>query len=291
LQRVQSYPDGSVKIDVSDNAVTVSSGRIKHKLYTMPVDQYPAVEEPNGEPYRLSAVNLSRILGTVAHALPADAARTTLAGVALVLNGAMKAMATDCHRAAVDVSEYSGRDADIFLSCGGKAPGEFVRHLQKALVGEETIGIIDTGRRLFLETSRGWLSWSAPSERRSPVEHVMSVATNGLERSVTVDRKQMIEAIKSVSLAANEHAGIIVEAKSNELTITAQHADKGDASASLDAETTPHRPILFGVAYRYMLDMLGAAESGRVVLTCGGEQDPVVIRDGERELLVMTMMM
>lgn len=79
---------------------TFTSGKVKFKFKTLPADDFPQLQQPDGmTSFRLPPGDLASLLGKVAYAVCADEARYYLGGIYLhIADGKIVAVATDGHR-------------------------------------------------------------------------------------------------------------------------------------------------------------------------------------------------
>ncbi|HLM71871.1 MAG TPA: DNA polymerase III subunit beta, partial [Polyangiaceae bacterium] len=100
------------------------------------------------------------------------------------------------------------------------------------------------------------------------------------DRTVKAPRGQLADALKAISLAANDRTGGVKLALApNALRITSESPESGNGFDEVPIDYSGPE-LTIGFNARYFLDVLGAIDEEEVALGISGELDPAVIRPG-----------
>ncbi len=281
----RSLPNKPVEMSIEGAKVTLTCGSARFSLQTMPVEDYPTLPQMPEARGTVSSSVFSHAVAQAVTAAGRDDMLPVLTGVRLELDGDSIAMlATDRFRLSQRELTWSPSAPDI--DAAALVPAKVLADTAKALVGGSEIsialstpgssggageGIIgfegNAGGGIRRTTTR-LLDGDFPKVRSLfPSEH-LTVAR--------VDRAQLVDSVKRVSLVAERNTAVQLAFSDNVLTLDAGSGEEAMASESLEANITGD-DITTGFNPAYLLDGLTAIESPFVELAFTQASKPVVL--------------
>ena len=281
----RSLPNKPVEMSIEGAKVTLTCGSARFSLQTMPVEDYPTLPQMPEARGTVSSSVFSHAVAQAVTAAGRDDMLPVLTGVRLELDGdAIAMLATDRFRLSQRELTWSPSAPDIDASA--LVPAKVLADTAKALVGGSEIsialstpgsgggageGIIgfegNAGGGIRRTTTR-LLDGDFPKVRSLfPSEH-LTVAR--------VDRAQLVDSVKRVSLVAERNTAVQLAFSDNVLTLDAGSGEEAMASESLEANITGD-DITTGFNPAYLLDGLTAIESPFVELAFTQASKPVVL--------------
>lgn len=279
---IRKMPDGS-EVEFKSTAndqVEVKCGRSKFKLQSLPVDQFPIMEQgdlPNN--FALSARDLLSLIDKVRFAISNEETRYYLNGIYVHVaedgdTKLLRSAATDGHRLA---------RATLPLPAGAEG-------LPGIIIPKKTVGEL---KKLLSEYSgEVWISASENKIRFTMGDAVIvsklidgkfpdyeRVIPHNNDRILEVGAAAFSQAIDRVSTVSFEKARAIkLLVGENSITIEADSADGNTAHEELEASYSSE-PVETGYNFRYLLDMLGQIESDTVQILLSDSASPALVRD------------
>ncbi len=281
----RSLPNKPVEMSIEGAKVTLTCGSARFSLQTMPVEDYPTLPQMPEARGTVSSSVFSHAVAQAVTAAGRDDMLPVLTGVRLELDGDSIAMlATDRFRLSQRELTWSPSAPDI--DAAALVPAKVLADTAKALVGGSEIsialstpgsgggageGIIgfegNAGGGIRRTTTR-LLDGDFPKVRSLfPSEH-LTVAR--------VDKAQLVDSVKRVSLVAERNTAVQLAFSDNVLTLDAGSGEEAMASESLEANITGD-DITTGFNPAYLLDGLTAIESPFVELAFTQASKPVVL--------------
>lgn len=244
-----------------DGRLTVTSGRSRYQLQTLPRADFPVLEpEAEGQSLSVPVKALSSLLALTVHAQSQEPlVQPALCGVRVSFeNGRLTLAATDRNRVAAASCEVT----DESVPFAATLPSKFVAELQKLLPDQEGDVRLSVGARrvqasianveLLGKLVEGdFLDW-----RR--------LLTLERDKRLVVRRDAFAAAVRRTVLVSNEKTRIVkVELARDRLTVSAVSPETGAAADEVSA-VYDAADLTIGFNSRYLLDLLGAACSDEV---------------------------
>jgi DNA polymerase III subunit beta len=283
----KSLPEGDVSLKVIDNhAAEIRAGRVRFKIPGMPGNDFPPLPSPgNAEFAELAAEDLGRLIALTQYSMSSDETRPHLSGALIEGDGKLVRMVTtDGHR--LSKGEYkqqgSGRMLNFEMLVPSKGVSELKRMIDEAKSnqpkGEEkpvTLNVAKAGGSAFFRHDEVLLGVKLADEQFPPYGKVIPKQQS---RRVVVPRTLLVDALKRISLVANDKSGAVrFDVKPGTVRITSENPDVGEGSEELDVDFAGE-PVEIGFNVRYLLDALAALTEDDVALELGGQLDPGVIK-------------
>ena len=275
---VRALPDGStIGLAVSGEKATLTAGRSRFTLATLPATEFPATEQVEAvEKVTIPEAELKHLVDKTSFAMANQDVRYYLNGLLLDFRGGkLRTAATDGHRLAVcDTESDIGFEQERQMIVPRKGVLELARMLSDDAKEPVTLAI---GRNHVRLAKGDTIFTSKLIDGRFPdYEAVIPV---GADRQILVDRDGFVHALQRAAILSNEkYRGVRLEASDHSLKIVAHNPQHEEAVEEIEAELNfDHLAIGFNVTY--LLDALGAIDSETVSLE---------LRDANSSCLITT---
>ena len=283
----KSLPEGDVSLKVIDNhAAEIRSGRVRFKIPGMPGNDFPPLPSPgNAEFAELVAEDLGGLIALTQYSMSSDETRPHLSGALIEGDGKLVRMVTtDGHR--LSKAEYKQQGSGRMLNFEMLVPSKGVSELKRMIdeskgsqpKGEEkpvTLHVAKAGGSAFFRHDDVLLSVKLADEQFPPYSKVIPKQHS---RRVVIARTRLTEALKRISLVANDKSGAVrFEVSEGLVRITSENPEVGEGSEELDVDFAGEA-VEIGFNVRYLLDALAALTEDEVALELGGQLDPGVVK-------------
>lgn len=292
---VKSLPEGDVSLSTTEgHGVELRCGKVRFKIPGMPGQDFPALPSPGDATFAaLSAEVLGRLIAMTHYSMSADETRPHLAGALFVGEGPLVRMVTtDGHRLSKAEQREDGREVHFEMLVPHKGISELKRMIDEARADKEgpgEVAVATAGGNAFFRRGDVMLSVKLADEQFPPYSKVIPKTQ---PRTVTVSRALLMEALKRISLVANDKSGAVrFGVEDGQIRLTSENPDVGEGSEELDVDYAGET-VEIGFNARYLLDCLGALTEDEVKLELGGQLDPGVVKpNGPTEFIGVIMPM
>jgi DNA polymerase-3 subunit beta len=284
---VRSLPEAAVTIEVKKDSASVECGTTSFTLHTLPAGDFPKFPEVSvNQKIELPLGVLSGMTRQVLKAVSRDETRPILTGVLLVVSGTtIRMVATDSYRLSVrevDVENPIGEDIEVVLP--GKSLDEAVKmaSLEETLtLGVAENQVVFSFKNTVFVTRR--IEGNFPNYRQ--------LIPKETETSFTVSRNEFIDAVKRVSLMAQQSTPLRVKVAAEDQTVSlsATTQDVGMATEDLMANTQgTDMEIAFN--HTFLTEGLLSAPEGEIIMKIVSPLKPGVIEiAGDEGFLYLLM--
>lgn len=271
----RALPDGCrIKLELKGERVTLSAGRSRFTLATLPATEFPSIENIElVERVSLPEATLKNLMDRTAFAMANQDVRFYLNGLLLDLREhVLRCVATDGHRLALAETRIENA---VTTPRQVIVPRKGVAELQ---------GLFESGEdRVELEFARNHLR-----VRRNDVTFTSklidgrfpdyeAVIPIGADKEVRIQRDDFRAALQRAAILSNEkYRGVKLEVSPNRLRLVAHNPEQEEAVEELEVQTSV-ADLSVGFNVNYLLDALGAIGSDEVLLN---------LRDGQSSCLV-----
>jgi DNA polymerase-3 subunit beta len=280
---VKNLPEGDITWTVGDNqAAEIRCGKVRYKIPGMPGEDFPPLPNPGDATFaELDAEVLGALIAHTQFSMSTDDTRPHLAGALFEGDGKLVRMVTtDGHR--LSKAEVKQGDGAAMLNFSMLVPNKGIAELKRLIEdaksdkeAKPTVGICTAGGNAFFRRDDIQLSVKLADEQFPPYAKVIPSQKG---QKVRMGRNQIIEALRRISLVANDKSGgVRLQIESGALKITSENPDVGEGSEELDIDYAGE-PVNIGFNARYLLDALGCLSSDDVSLEITGELDPGVVK-------------
>ena len=279
---VRTLPQAPITAEVDGDVLQLACGRATFSLRLLPAEDFPAATEPGDDavPSTMKAEDFGSMVAQVARAAGTDDARPVLTGVSLVAEGdTLVAAATDSYRLAVRRLRWDGA-ADAAALVPRRALEEARRSAEQ--LGGEVRLLLEPGHRVTFELGERRLGTSL-IEGRFP-DYAQLIPT-GWERRLTVDRAELQEVVKRVSVVGEANTSstpITLHLTADTVRVTAGSGEVGRAEESLPG-SLEGEDLQIAFNPRYLADGLDAVHAEKVQLEFRDELKPAVLRPADAD--------
>ena len=261
---IRALPDGAaITFSVTGDQATLSAGRSRFKLSTLPASEFPATDQVEAlENIMVSEPDLKNMMDKTSFAMANQDVRYYLNGLLFDFSGKqLRAVATDGHRLAVC-------DLDGVVEIGDErqliVPRKGVLELSRMLSadgGEVTLAI---GRNHIRLVKDDMTFTSKLIDGRFP--DYQAVIPIGADKQMLVEKESFIHALQRVAILSNEkYKGVRLEAAGPTIKIIAHNPQHEEAVEEIEAELNFER-LAVGFNVTYLLDALMAIDTEQVSL-------------------------
>lgn len=256
--------DQSVRLTTTgDSQVNISCGRFKSTLQVFSPQDFPPFPSADKDvpTIHIPGETLAALIRKVQHAVTVSSdVRYFLNGACLILtSGKMTLVATDGRRLAIASGKRpNGPDAQVLISSHmlGELTAMF-EHVDGAVAFnlEGNHVRFSCGNRLIVSTK---IDGQFPSYER--------VLPTGNDKSVIVERDEMIEALRRVAVASTDGTrSITLDLDKSGVKMTATSAEVGEADEHVDGKVKGGA-VSVRLPSQAVLDFLSSAEPGKIVI-------------------------
>lgn len=275
---VRSLPEAAITIETgSTGSAKITCGQSAFTMKTLSPDDYPKFPEVSAEEtVSLPTEQFSHVVHQVSRSVSRDETRPILTGILVVVeDGTLRMVATDSYRLCVKEAEVSGISGGIELVVPGKA----MEDVAKLIGSTEAVSLgVSENQVIFTFGDTTFISrrieGSFPNYRQLlPKEH---------STRVVIDRVELLEAIKRVSLMAQHNSPIRLAVNTNEhtLRLSATSQDVGEAHEDLQANPEGE-DVEIAFSHAYLLDGVAVAQGDTIALEISSPLKPGVIKSTE----------
>jgi DNA polymerase-3 subunit beta len=261
---VKALPDGAnINFNISDDKATLSAGRSRFTLATLPASEFPATDQVETlENIAVSEVTLKKMMDKTSFAMANQDVRYYLNGLLFDFSGQqLRAIATDGHRLAI-----CDLDSSIDISSDRQliVPRKGVMELSRMLSGDENEVTLAIGRNHIRLVKGSTIFTSKLIDGRFP--DYKAVVPVGADKQMLVDKSTFIQALQRAAILSNEkYKGVRLEAAGSTIRIIAHNPQHEEAVEEIEAELNFDR-LAVGFNVTYLLDALMAIDTEQVSL-------------------------
>ena len=272
---VRALPDGCrITIQLSENKVTIQSGRSRFTLATLPPDDFPLIEAPlTSAEVVVAEARLKELIEETAFAMAQHDVRYYLNGLLIDLqDDLLRCVATDGHRLALcQATLHQVSDSPHQLILPRKGVNELVRLLDG---GDRTIAVQLMQNHLRISREDVTFTSKLIDGRFPDYEAVLPI---GLDLQIHLHRETFRSALQRVAILTNEKfRGVRLEVSPNLMRISSQNPDQEEAYEEIEVNTSIDS-LTIGFNVVYLLEALAALRSDEVVF---------LLRDGNSSALL-----
>jgi DNA polymerase-3 subunit beta len=264
LDIVKALPDGSkITFSVSDEKATLSTGRSRFTLSTLPASEFPATDQVETlESIAVAEATLKKMMEKTSFAMANQDVRYYLNGLLFDFSGSqLRAIATDGHRLAIC-------DLESSVNIAGErqmiVPRKGVMELSRMLSGDSDEVTLAIGRNHIRLVKGNTTFTSKLIDGRFP--DYRAVVPVGADKQMLVDKATFIQALQRAAILSNEkYKGVRLEAAGSTIKIVAHNPQHEEAIEEIEAEFNFDR-LAVGFNVTYLLDALMAIDTEQVSL-------------------------
>ena len=280
LDVVRSLPKDELSLEYrsAQQDVEVVSGSASFHLRTLPSEDFPKLPEPaaNGA-LEMPAGAFVDTINRVARAASRDETRPHLTGVLVSASEReLRMVATDSYRLSVkETTLEKALGGSLEANVPARTLQELGRDAQAS--GAESIAVTALENQVVFTVGEVMLS-SRLVEGRFP--NYQQLLPDSYEHELRVNRGELLEVVRRISLLAQKNAPLRLSFKEGELGVSAQTPDVGEGSESLPVPFKGE-PLEIGFNPEFFRDGLDSAESDDLLLKLISPLRPGLIQSGD----------
>lgn len=264
---VNKLPDKPIvlKLDEETNVVTISCGKSKFELIGINANEYPKVFDDiqkgdEDKEFEIKTGLLNKGIKQTAFSTAQNETGSVLSGVCFNINSnILEMVATDGNRLTRARKEINSKDENIIFITPSRTLVEVSRII--SMLKDDTVKFILKKNKIVFEFENVTFQ-SRLIDGTYPKYQQLIPTTN--EKTVTIDREELIKAIELVSVMVNERTNIVkFNFENNGLEISTDTPESGSGKDFLDIEYS-YENLLIAFNYKYVLDSLKNMDSKNV---------------------------
>jgi DNA polymerase-3 subunit beta len=256
-------PDAPVSFKKEDNEwVTVKCDKARFKMVGVAKEAFPEVPTDKSAPTKLSASVLKTFIDRTIFAITQEESRYTLSGAKFVLDeSGAKMITTDGHRLAYVERKNVAKNGDT-VAIDTLIPRKTLAELTKLTTGfDEEISLGMDENHIYFQVGPRLLISRMLYGQFPNYEMVMP---KNNDKSVEFDSSVLNHAIRRVALMSDERSHAIrFHLEPNQLVISSQNAEEGEAHETLQAEYTGEETDI-GFNAQYLQEFLNVIGDAKV---------------------------
>jgi DNA polymerase-3 subunit beta len=276
LDICRALPEEAVlAIALGGEKLGIKSGRSKFTLTTLPAADFPTVEDINAtQTLTLSQETLCRLLDKTHFSMAQQDVRYYLNGLLLETDGKhLRAVATDGHRLALCQVELDGekmQEQQVIV------PRKGVLELQRLLGGEGSVDLQLGSNHIRIELAGIRFTSKLIDGRFPEYERVIPQDTSN---DLIATRELLKGGLQRTAILSNEkYRGIRLIIRAGGVILQAHNPEQEEAEEEVEVKYQGE-DIEIGFNVNYLLDALGAIESGEVSLSVVDSNSSCLMRE------------
>jgi len=282
FERVKMMPDGNITIaQQNDGQVTIrAQGQARrYTLKGLPGSEFPTLPQPGegASSMTLGTEVLAELIAKTHFSIAADDTRPHLNSALFQMEGHnVRMVTTDGHRLSKMEIEQPEHEATASMLIPLKGIQELKRLCDEAKSdGTGHISVLQSGTNAFFRVPGLQLGIKLVEVQFPPYGQVIPKETR---HHVTAPRALVADALKAVSLAANDRTGgVKVTLGSNVMRFSSESSEGGDGFDEVPIDYAGNE-LTVGFNAHYLLQVLSSIDQEDVVLGVSGELDPATVR-------------
>ncbi|PWV78894.1 DNA polymerase III subunit beta [Halomonas sp. A11-A] len=286
----KSLPDqAEIQLSLEEGRAVLRSGRSRFTLSTLPVAEFPNIEDSQGSiELALPRGVLKQLIDATSFAMAQQDVRYYLNGMLLEMrSGLVRAVATDGHRLAV-----CSRPVEIQVEPAQKliVPRKGILELVRLLDdGEEPVSLTLGASHIRAHTGDFTFTSKLVDGKFPDYERVVP---RGGDKVFIAERAELRQVLSRTAILSNEkYRGVRLHLAEGNLKVMANNPEQEEAEANIAIEYSgPGLEIGFNVGY--LIDALNALNEDRVQMTLADPNSSALIEEpggGDALYVVMPM--
>jgi len=272
---VRNLPDAEISFTKEDNDwVKIVCASSQFRIVGQAKEHFPSTPKSEKGGVVIPSNVVNGLINRTVFAITQEESRYALNGSLLILSdGKLQMVATDGHRLALAASEIE-QSSDEALKV--IVPKKALIELGKLTAGsDDNLELSRDENHLYFEIQNRKLT-SRMLAGQFPNYELVLPKNN--DKSVTLNVDKVTQAIRRAALMADERShGVKVDLAGNQLSITSQSADVGEAREVIPIDYTGES-LSIGFNAQYLLDFLGVVGTDEVLFEFKDEQSPALMR-------------
>ena len=283
----RSLPEGAeLTISVDAGRATVTSGRSRFTLSTLPANEFPSVEDgPGNREFSLSQQIFKQLLDSTAFAMAQQDVRYYLNGMLLeVGEGRVRVVATDGHRLAMRDAPLENLVSDVIQVI---IPRKGVLELSRLLAEDAEVQVVLGNNHIRVSTPEFRFTSKLVDGAYPDYQRVLPKGGN---KQLIGRREELRHAFSRTANLSNEkYRGVRLLLGDGLLTLTANNPEQEEAQEDV-AVNYDAGELEIGFNVSYVIDVLNVLRGEEVRFTLSDANSSALIEDPAAEGAVYVVM-
>ncbi len=277
----------SIDFTIDDNRVSLTSGRSRFTLASLPASDFPGLDEIESmHEFSLPQNQFKALFDKTSFAMAQQDVRYYLNGILMELSAErLRLVATDGHRLALaDYACETGVTEDRQIIIPRKAVLELSRLLDSS---DSAVNCILSQNHLRVETGGLVFTTKLIDGKFPDYQRVIPVDGN---RMLEVDRETLKQSMSRIAILSNEkYRGIRLTLSQDNLSIQANNPDQEEAEEELQVSYS-EAEMEIGFNVTYLIDVLNVLESEKVQIKLKDANSSCIISDSQDDSSLYVVM-
>lgn len=276
----RSLPDkATIRFSEDDGGrMTISSGKSRFTLATLPASEFPSVDESaGGAEFEIPGGDLKKLIDDTSFAMAHQDVRYYLNGMLWeAKSGQLRAVATDGHRLAMTTRKMPFSVPDTIQAI---IPRKGIMELSRIL-GEDDNVVVALGSNHVRIKGSDFLFTSKLVDGAYPdYERVLPKEAT---RLVTGGREELRQAFSRAAILSNEkYRGVRLLVDESSLKITANNPEQEEAEEEVGVDYEGDGTLEIGFNVNYLIDVLNVLKGTNVRINLTDSNSSALIEDPE----------
>jgi DNA polymerase-3 subunit beta len=284
FERVKMMPEGNISISMQGDSVVTIRAQGQARRYTLkglPGSEFPSLPQPGdgAVPMSLGTDALAELIAKTHFSIATDDTRPHLNSALFQWEGHnVRMVTTDGHRLSKMEIGVPEHEANASMLIPLKGIQELKRLCDEAKSdGTTSITVLQSGTNAFFRVPNLQLGIKLVEVQFPPYGQVIPQST---QHRVVAPRALLADALKAVSIAANDRTGgVKVTLGANVMRFASESPESGDGFDEVPVDYTGNE-LTVGFNAHYLLQVLSCIDQDDVVLGVSGELDPATVQPG-----------
>ena len=274
----KSLPDSAViELSVDDTRAVIRSGRSRFTLSTLPADEFPNIQDMQGDLSVVVAQNsVRRLIERTGFAMANQDVRYYLNGMLFeVADGQLRVVATDGHRlaTAIEDAQVSGDLTQVIV------PRKGVLELNRLLSDTDETVELQIGSNHIRAKVADYIFTSKLVEGKFPDYHRVIPRNN--DKIIIADRLELRQVFLRASILSNEkYRGVRLILANGMLQVFANNPEQEEAEESVLVQYQGEN-LEVGFNVSYLLDVLGVVNSQEVRISLNDATASALVEEAD----------
>jgi DNA polymerase-3 subunit beta len=277
-------PEGNISISMQGDSVVTIRAQGQARRYTLkglPGSEFPNLPQPGdgAVPMSLGTDALAELIAKTHFSIATDDTRPHLNSALFQWEGRnVRMVTTDGHRLSKMEIAVPEHEANASMLIPLKGIQELKRLCDEAKSdGTTSITVLQSGTNAFFRVPNLQLGIKLVEVQFPPYGQVIPQST---QHRVVAPRALLADALKAVSIAANDRTGgVKVTLGANVMRFASESPESGDGFDEVPVDYTGNE-LTVGFNAHYLLQVLSCIDQDDVVLGVSGELDPATVQPG-----------
>jgi DNA polymerase-3 subunit beta len=272
-----------------ESTASIREGRSLFKLATLPVDDFPQIQEETSQiELTVPTLEFTRLLQSTYFALSQQDVRVFLNCLLLEIEPTgLKAVGTDGHRMAIASLPLECADQHHRLLIPRKGIQEILRLINP--LTEETV-TFSAGKNHLKITTNQYVFYSRLVDARFPM--YAKAIPRDQDKNICIDRDILKRVLSRIIILAHEKSrAIMLHIQPGLITLVANNQEKEEAIESIEAQTQGAE-LKIGINATYLLDVLNFLEEGLIKLSFSTTESSILVeslQNNHYQYIIMPM--